>query len=253
MEPARSWYQALRDQELQNTDKPVDSFWPVSVLFHGISEFLLQFDNPESFPETFLYDSERLWILRTSLQNLINLEISWYIFETYIHVQKRYISVPPELYSTFWSRIWSLMEENKDGNRESPRCPKNIRYIALEIARFASATCSSDDVVSDDVIMPIERKLEAQLSSASDLFQYFQNSTREKLLKDTFGFARRYLNMSPLAICESQRNFPQSPSQLEFDAERIGAKLAHIGVLHWRVWAPILYLSDITSGEMDTS
>ena len=75
---------------------------------------------------------------------------------------------------------------------------------------------------------------------------------RDKLLKVTLEFARKYLNMSPLAICESQRNFPQSPSQLEYDAEQIAAKLAHIGVLHWRVWGPILYLGDVTSGEVDT-
>lgn len=221
-------------------------------MFQGLSELLLQFDDPEGFPETFIYDSERLWRLRASLQNLINLEISWYIFESYVHTQKRYLSIPAELYSTFRSRIWSLMEENEDCRRESPRCPKNIRYIALEVARFACVACCGDDVVSDDAIVPIERALETHLSNASELFQYFRNSMQEKLLRDSFEFARRYLNMSPLAICESQRNFPQSPSQLEYDFERIAAKLAHIGVLHWRVWAPILYLCDNTSGEVET-
>jgi hypothetical protein len=30
----------------------------------------------------------------------------------------------------------------------------------------------------------------------------------------------------------------------QLDIERIGMRLGHIGVLHWRVWAPLLYLRD---------
>lgn len=249
MESSRSWYQELQNRSLHNTDKSADSFLPVSALFQGLLGLLLQFDDPEGFPETFIYDSERLWRLRASLQNLINLEISWYLFESFVHMQKPTLPVPTELYSSFRSRIWSLMEENEDCRRESPRCSKNIRYIALEVARFACVACYGGDMASDEVIGQIERALETNLSGSSTLFQYFQNSMQEKLLKDCFEFARRYLNMSPVAIYESQRNFPQSPSQLEFDSVRIAAKLAHIGVLHWRVWAPILYLRDNTNNR----
>lgn len=227
-------------------DKSADGFLPVLALFQGLLELLLRINDPERFPETFLYDSERLWRLRASLQNLINLEISWYIFESFIHMQKPNLQVPAELYSSFRSRIWSLMEESEDSRRESPRCSKNIRYIALEVARFTCVACYGDDMVSDEVIEPIERAFETHLSGSSSLFQYFQNSMQERLRKDCFEFAKRYLNMSPVAICESQRSFPHSPSQLEFDSERVAAKLAHIGVLHWRVWAPILYLCDNT-------
>ncbi|PYH93717.1 Tcp11-domain-containing protein [Aspergillus ellipticus CBS 707.79] len=250
VESSRLWYLDVRERELRRMEKPAhtEGFWPISVLFRGVSDFLLQFYTPDGFPETFVFDSDRLWQLRSCLQNLINLDICWFIFESYINAQKRYLSAPAQTYATFRTRIGSLMEENDECLRGSPLWLKNVRCIALEIARFACAACCRDATVSDEVIVPIETALEWHLSNESGLFQYFQNSLREKLLAATSATAKRYLNMSPLAICESQRNHPQTPmSQQHYDVERISMRLAHMGVLHWKVWAPILYVRESVS------
>ncbi|RAL09010.1 TCP11 family protein [Aspergillus homomorphus CBS 101889] len=262
VESSRLWYLGIRDRELRQMDKSAhtDGFWPISVLFRGVSDLLLQFHNPEAFPETFVFDSDRLWQLRTCLQNLINLDICWFIFESYIHTQKRYLSAPAQTYATFRSRIGSLMEENEECARGSVAWVQNVRCIALEIARFACAACCSDGTVSDEVIASIEDALIFHLSNESNLFQYFQGSLREKLLAATSAAAKKYLNMSPLAICESQRNFPAATTttttstaavmahqQQHYDVERISMRLAHMGVLHWRVWAPILYVRESVS------
>ncbi|KAL4873192.1 hypothetical protein BDV12DRAFT_160551 [Aspergillus spectabilis] len=246
VESSRLWYQDLRERELQRMENPTqtDGFWPLSLLFQGLSEFLLQFHTPDAFPETFVFDSERLWQLRTGLQSAINLEICWYIFESYVHSQRRYLPAPTQTYATFQTRIGTLMEENEDCTRGSSRWVKNVRCIALEVARFASTACYGDATVSDDTIGPIEASLEWHLSNEQGLFQYFQNSLREKLLDATFSMAKRYLNMSPLSICESQRLSSPPTEQQHYDIERISMRLAHIGVLHWRVWAPILYVRE---------
>ena len=229
------------------------------VMFHGLCESLLQFQKPDDFPQTFLFDSDRLWQLRTGLQNLVSLDISWYIFESYLHAQKRYLSAPAETYATFRTRIGSLMEENSDcdGSRESsPQWLKRVRSIALEMARFASAACCGDAAgVSDEVLAPIEAALEWHLSNESDLFRYFQNAMREKLLAATCALAKKYLSLSPLGICESQRNpsyyfyHSSTMTQQQYDIERIAMRLAHLGVLHWRVWAPLLYVRESLSPE----
>lgn len=274
VEPARVWYQGARDRALEEdarksqTSQSEDGIKPLEALFRGVADLLLQFDAPDAFPETFLFDSDRLWQLRSTVQNLINLEIAWYIFESYVHTQKRYLSARNETYSTFRSRIWSLMEDGVDPDgrlndeddpdlRGGARWLQNMRCIALEIARFACAACCLDVVVADEVIAPIEAALEWHLSNESDLFRYFQNTMREKVLTAALTSARRYLTLSPLAICESQRTTPASTSQgsstatslqsnspQQQDIERIGMRLAHLGVLHWRVWAPLLYLRD---------
>ncbi|PWY86175.1 Tcp11-domain-containing protein [Aspergillus heteromorphus CBS 117.55] len=250
VESSRRWYLEVRERELRRLEKPTptEGFWPISLLFRGVSDFLLQFHTPDAFPETFVFDSDRLWQLRSCLQNLINLDICWFIFESYINAQKRYLSAPAQTYATFRTRIGSLMEESDECARGSPVWLKNVRCIALEIARFACAACCREATVSDEVIAPIETALEWHLSNESGLFQYFQSSLREKLLAATCATAKRYLNMSPLAICESQRNYPQAPmSQQHYDVERISMRLAHMGVLHWKVWAPILYVRESVS------
>jgi hypothetical protein len=149
--------------------------------------------------------------------------------------------------------------ENDPDVRGGARWLQNMRCIALEIARFAGAACCLDVVVADEVISPIESALEWHLSNESDLFRYFQNAMRDKVLTATLASARKYLPLSPLAICESQRCPPPPatgpatvaatgavahPSPQQYDIERIGMRLAHVGILHWRVWAPLLYLRD---------
>ena len=261
VESSQRWYCEHREKLEQRVDKQIsrDSYWPITVMFHGLSELLLQFQKPEEFPETFLFDSDRLWQLRTGLQNLINLDISWYIFESYVHAQKRYLSAPAETYATFRTRIGSLMEENVEERGSSPHWLKKVHSIALEMARFASAACCGDaSGISDDVLNPIEAALEWHLSNDSDLFRYFQNAMREELLTSTMALAKGYLSLSPLGICESQRNGVNTPpslaptttiSQQQFDIERIAMRWAHMGVLHWRVWAPLLYVRESLSPE----
>lgn len=252
IESSIQWYAELRGQDMRHAAKEsqTDSFWPVAVLLQGLAELLLQFRSPEGFPETFIFDTERLWQLRCNLQNMINLDICWYIFESYIHNQKRYLSEPSETYATFRSRIWWLLEETDDCQRGDTRWLTNVRNVSLEIARLACVACCTDKLVSDNVISPIEEALEWHLSHESSWFAYFQNTLRQKLVVVTLDFARKYLNMSPLAICESQRTDLVHPRQLNLargkqELDRIGMRLAHIGVLHWRVWAPILYAREV--------
>ncbi|KAJ9251374.1 hypothetical protein DTO207G8_5477 [Paecilomyces variotii] len=258
VESSRIWYLNLRRRELLSLEdrSKIDSFWPIGVLFRGLSDMLLQFDSPRAFPKTFQFDSGRLWQLRADLQNLINLDICWYIFDVYVQSQQGYMPSQAETYATFRSRIWPLLEGNDDGYREASRWQGNISSVALEIARMASVVCHRDDMVCDDVIAPIERALEWHLSHESSVFQLFQTAAREKLLERIFSFAKKYLHMSPLAICESQRplqsQYGGSVSQRHMDMDFIAMRLAHMVVLHWRVWAPILYMRDESSESRTT-
>ncbi|KAL4798886.1 Tcp11-domain-containing protein [Aspergillus venezuelensis] len=248
VESSLLWYRSIREHELRRMKNPAqtDGFWPLSLLFQGLTETLLDFHIPDAgFPDTFGFDSERLWQLRAGLQNAINLDICWSVFETFVHNYRRYAPPSTHTEATFRSRIGTLMEENEDYIRGSPQWLKNVRCIALEIARFVSTECCGDGTIMDEVIGPIEAHLEWHLlNERGHLFQYSQNSVREKLLEATFSTAKKYLNMSPLAICESQRLPSHPPAEQQYDIERIATRLAHIGVLHWRVWAPLLYVRD---------
>lgn len=232
----------------------------MAVLLDGLLELLVQFHPPDDFPETFTFNSERLWQLRSKLQNLITLDICWCIFESYIHDKKRDLSAAADTYPTFCSRIWSLMEAMEDCQRGSSQWIRTIRSVSLEIARFVCAACCHDDtMVCDEVIGPIETALEWHLSHEFGLFQVCRESMKERLVDSTFASAKKFLNISPVAICEAQRlsPFPQcqtaksSQRESEVDVKRIGTRIAHIAILHWRVWAPMLYVHDELSASVN--
>ncbi|KAE8136848.1 T-complex protein 11-domain-containing protein [Aspergillus pseudotamarii] len=248
VESSRLWYQELRERDLSRMEKP-NSLRPLAILFGGLSDLLLQFHTPESFPETFIFDSDRLWQLRACLQSLITLDICWEVFQRCVNPLKRYHPAQAQAYATFRSRIEPLIDESEDCRRRSPQWMKNIRCIALEIAHSACKAYNCDiTMVPDSVMTRIENQLETHLLGESELFQHFQNLWRENLMAATMSFAQQYLTMSPLAICESQRSHPHSPvSQQHYGIERVAMRLAHMGVLHWRVWAPILYVRESVS------
>lgn len=270
---SRQWYEELRQRELRHaalqadTDAQQDSFWPMAVMFEGLLDLLLQYRTPEVLPETFIFDAERLWQLRSSLHNMIKLDICWHIFESYVQSQDQSLSHRAETYTTFRARIWSLLLGSDDDDHHHPlrgsthRWLKYAHNVALEIARFATAACSRDDdktndssssnLVPDEVISSMETSLMMHLSNKSTLFGELQHVMRKKLSAVTFAYAKKYLTMSPLAICESQRGAPivqrLTHPHGQTGIDRIGMRLAHMGVLHWRVWGPMLYAQEETA------
>lgn len=290
-EPSRAWYldqqKKQRQKEQHGSNQTPgsigDDFGPVATLFQGLFDFLLDFDHPTNFPETFQFDTERLLQLRVDLQDLISLEICYYILDGLLSRQGRNHPLQPQVYANLQRRVLSLLEDNDDyrASHKEPCWQSNIGSIALEIGRAACFACGCHSI-PDDVINVIEKTLRACFSGNSAMFQHYQKSVRDRLETATFTLAKDYMHMSPLAICESQRARPylnsgqgqipppppppppqqhqQTPQQFRYaDYDAIARRLAHIGVLHWRVWAPLLYAREeaatpeagVESGEPD--
>ncbi|KAL1968844.1 hypothetical protein VTN77DRAFT_1205 [Rasamsonia byssochlamydoides] len=251
VEDSKNWYLNLQKQSPDLTKESKNkAFAPVAVMFRGLAELLLQFHDPVKFPQTFHFDIGRLWQLRAELQNVINIDICWSVLEDFVGSKRWTASSRGELYSTFRSRISPLLEDN-DGRRRRGARVANVANIALEVARLACVARGGKDAISDSVLFAIEKDLEYDFTHESRRFSAIQDIVRKDLLDITFELAKKYLTMSPLAICESQRTrlfHPQGPvSQHYIDLEAVAMRLAHIGVLHWRVWGPLLYVRDETS------
>jgi hypothetical protein len=173
----------------------------------------------------------------------------FHIFKDMASRQGRHTSVPSELYFSLQSRIWPILEDSDVGVTENDRWQSNANRIALEIARAISALhgCSNNSNNNNPdrtILFIVEKTLASYFAPKSNQFQYFQDFIQKRLEAATFVFARRYLHMTPLEICESQctRQLQNHVSEPHYaDLERIAKRLAHIGVLHWKVWAPLLY------------
>lgn len=221
--------------------------FPAAVMFRGLCDMLLQFDEPVTFPSTFQYDFGRLRILRCELQNLINFDICWSVLETLIKDVHYSKSDMCHLYAIFQSRMRCLLDDDSVRHGEDSlgtRLP-NAADIALEIARLACQVRGQNeqDEVSDDIIVHVENALRKHLTTESPLFRAIQDILHRELLGSTCQVAEQYFKMTTIEICESQRTrgIHVQTSLHPWEMGPISMKLAHIGVLYWEVWQPLLY------------
>jgi hypothetical protein len=139
------------------------------------------------------------------------------------------------------------LEDSDVGVTENDRWQSNTNRIALEISRAISEVhgCNnSNNNLDGRILFIVEKTLTSCFTPESTRFQYSRDFVQKRLEAATFAFARKYLHMRPLEICESQRTGQLQNHVAEpqcTDLERIAKRLAHIGVLHWKVWAPLLY------------
>jgi hypothetical protein len=79
---AQQWYQQLAAEALEHqpTASSRAAFGEMSVFFEALSKLVLP-SNFETFPNTFLFDEERLFKLRSDMLDAINLEICMRMFE----------------------------------------------------------------------------------------------------------------------------------------------------------------------------
>lgn len=224
------------------------SFYPLSVLLYGLCEQLLLSDEQAKLPEPFEFDLARLWRLRSEVQKIINVHVCWSVLESLFQGLNLKHPLNPRLHSSFVMRISALLEEDKDSKSKpsdlGTRLP-NDSCVAMEIARTVCAANGQVDGISDDILQQVEEAIEKSFASDSIQLQLVRNCVHQQLLQATCEVAQRYVGMTPLEICESQRRqaYLQSSSS---DFSFIATKLAHIGVLHWRVWAPLVYVPQVS-------
>ncbi|PGH27499.1 hypothetical protein AJ80_00740 [Polytolypa hystricis UAMH7299] len=252
VEYAETWYTQLWETPNTQTHPVISGFEPVAVFFRGLSSLLLNSEKPPSFPETFQFDAHRLWHLRACLQDLIGLDVCTRVFEEVLRRQSRH---PDQLYPkarfSFRSRLMAMLEDDDSCCTEGIRWRDNFHLIALEIASASTNLYNNDHSIlypGDDVIREIERALNVFFDEEQSTRDY-PGRIRQKIQRDleqkTFELARLWVTMGPLEISGEQSAtsslpLPRTdPSYLDLD--RIAKLLAHIGVLHWRVWAPLIY------------
>lgn len=260
VERARRWYLSLSHQDVCNpsSQSQTDSLEPVRTLFRGLLPILLSYDRPKGFPDTFQFDVGRLLRLRADVQNIICLEICYHIFRELATNRNRHVSIQTQEYLSLRAGIWSVLDVPTTGATECCRWQNNISGVALEIARAISSReikaaennggddCRSRATNLDgNIIQVIEKILESSFTRQSPRFRHFQTRLRFRLETATFQLAKKYLCMSPLEMCEAQRQ--RNTRAHSADLESVAKRFAHIGVLHWKVWAPLLYAREGSS------
>ncbi|KAI1873357.1 hypothetical protein JX265_004979 [Neoarthrinium moseri] len=90
---AREWYH-LASHECQPNQASRSAFGEMAVFFEALSRLILP-SNPDPFPNTFLFDEERLFKLRSDMLDAINLEICMRVHEKMEKEYRQYNSAIP--------------------------------------------------------------------------------------------------------------------------------------------------------------
>ncbi|GAM38943.1 hypothetical protein TCE0_034f10087 [Talaromyces pinophilus] len=245
VDETKAWYQGVQQRMPESLKDGMNrSFYPLSILLYGLCEQLLLSGEQAKLPEHFEFDLARLWRLRSEVQKIINVHVCWSILESLFQGLNLKRSFNSKMHLSFVTRISALLEEDKDSKSKPPGLGTHLpndSCIAMEIARTVCAAIGQVDVISDGILEQVEDAVKKSFTSDSVQLQLVRNCVHQQLLQATCEIAERYVSMTPLEICESQRRqaYLQSSSS---DFSFIATKLAHIGVLHWRVWAPLVYV-----------
>jgi hypothetical protein len=198
-----------------------------------------------SLPETFADEKGRIRKLQNNVLDLIYLEICCHALNALLNGRRQ----ATQTYNVFRTRIWYIMEEGDETWGGEKHWISMIGSIAVEIARAKSMIAPETGPISDATISEAEAHLREHFAHPTrGVFEEFSTALSEKLQYETLGVARQYLQMTPLEISERQRN-PMSPQRQGRispypDIHLIARRLAHVGVLHWWVWGPLVYQRD---------
>jgi hypothetical protein len=205
-------------------------------------------------PVTLAYDRLRMERLQEDVQDIIYLHICVHAFKVFVRQRFNNRGLPPGTYKTLQWRIITIVENDNSGSRsESWRV--QIEAVAMEITRAAYVECGLNNyTIPDDDFESMTRYLRRTFTPES--YGILANKLHAKLEQMTFTHASIFQERSPLQISEAQKHWQQSRLDKNLwraDAEDVARRVAHIAVLHWNVWAELVYLEgegeDIVTGE----
>ena len=122
---------------------------------------------------------------------------------------------------------------------------RQTEIVALEIARHAYRMCNIHSVPNSEVLASTERYLEENSDPLSNVFEDSENFLGDQLQALVEQEAEAIQNLTPVQMMNRQlpREFSQGTdvNHERMSLASIAKRIAHIAVLHWRVWTPILY------------
>ncbi|KAI1319121.1 T-complex protein 11-domain-containing protein [Xylariaceae sp. FL0255] len=161
-----------------------------------------------------------------------------------------------ELYDSLAALVQS--EATKPGDATQWRVLRDS--LALQIARFTSLPTRMSQIFGDslgrhlgDVPLPNDRY------EFSPLFRDVEQMFRKRLLAELQQRVKEFKGLTGAALfsaatgCQLQRSYLAGIDRIRGDrltsrtreeggVSDMGTRLAHLGLLHWRVWAPLVYL-----------
>lgn len=202
-------------------------------------------------PPTFTLDYARLRSLQTRFQNLMDRAACLRTFEAILKMLGCYAPIPESFNNDLFARISTI-------TIDQPNRSEQVAYIALEVVSRAYKVCKIPNLPSSTDLEFAERHLQQNYERTNDNFSDLERLLGDELLHLTEQEISIIGNFSPVQIVNHYQ--PQiaseslaKPVTIEGELLNIAQKIAHIIVLHWRVWAPLIYNEPVGKRFQDSN
>jgi hypothetical protein len=159
-----------------------------------------------------------------------------------------------------YDSLVAIMQSAPPASKQSARWMEMVSDVALQIFRYTKA--------SKDMLPVFEAELKANLCNvSSQMYKEMEQKYHNRLMVELGNRVREFKAFSGLAlfsVATGSRTQTNSHSgrdrdgdltlrdaQEEGGIEDVATRLAHLGILHWRVWAPLAYAGDSEQMSVD--
>ena len=207
---------------------------PPDVRLRSFTERVIRLvvDDELTIPNTFLHDTERI----RALQIQCSFETHYRACATTLKnlLETHGLASPThEVFQRLISRVSALL--GQEGTMRSP----SVFPIALEIIRELNRQRKVPDLPDNYLVGYVVHLLQGLLDRQSSLFA----SLRYDLGSITLQEIRKLESLSPKQMLDhvESRRMSMPPESKPCSISIMAKRIAHLTMLHWRIWAPILY------------
>lgn len=197
--------------------------------------------NDKDLPSTFEYDFDRLSALQVHFQSYLMVAGCCQIFAKTLQLLGQGKAPSPELYHSLVNCIRALapcLGSTSNDDRE-----QRIQDVALEIVREAYSVCNIQSLPDSTLVKGIEGWVRIWWHSKSIAYENLEKTYRKELWDLLMENVDTVMKMTPLQMLDWLNPPPskREPKTEGISMSSMARRLAHIAILHWRIWAPILY------------
>ncbi|KAI9688442.1 MAG: hypothetical protein M1822_001391 [Bathelium mastoideum] len=231
------------------------------------------------FPHIFSLDLDRLASLRAGLLDQVHLNICLFIYKDLLKLSRAFPSSSSLTSESALQQALLIIIGPTKATHENPsrRWLAHIPNLAVHLVRAAFPFLSSS--CAPTLLETTEYNLAASLQPSSPIFQRAATALFHALLPPLLADVAAHVDSSPLVLSNTfvptlpPSTLAPTPSSISAGLEGRGMatggqwrldegdkrlqvlrwRLAHVAVLHWQVWAPLVYLvdGDAVNGEVE--
>ena len=241
--PARHWYEATKaDMMIKVPDQPISG---IGVLTEGLVQLCTFPTNDFSLPLTLRYDAIRIQRFEEEMQDLVQFHTCCNVFDTLLFQIFRCRLDISHIHRKLESRLLDLIHSDSFiESGTSDAWQHEVDAIALEITSSAyafalQAGASAPDHTFAGSLERVRTVLKRDWATRRPA-----GALKTELVKLSLQHVSAFSSLSSLAISQAQQCHLQTTSQqLQrlTTLDDVARRLAHITVIHWRVWGDLAY------------